>query len=308
MGITARIDAITRIPPEYRAEILPAPKSCKIELTAACNYRCSMCVKSLRSDDGEMDRALYSRLIREMRVAGVEELGVFFVGESFACKWLPDAIQEAKDIGYPYVFLTTNGSLASPEKVERCMEAGLDSLKFSVNFADDEQFKEIAQVKPSLYRRALSNIKEARRIRDIGGFHCQIYASSINFDGEQGAKMEKIMAEIAPYCDETYKLPLFGMTGASKAHGMKPTQGNPGRLDAMRPPLPCWSVTTAHITKDGTLAACCFGLGLDGSLAMADLRSTSFMDGWNSASFQALRRAHLAKDVTGTACEACAAA
>lgn len=308
MSITSRIDAITKIPPMYRHAVLPAPKSCKIELTAACNYRCGFCMKSQRPDGGEMDRALYSRLIREMRVAGVDELGVFFIGESFSCKWLPDAIREAKEVGYPYVFLTTNGSLAYPEKVRACMDAGLDSLKFSVNFADDKQFAEVTQVKPSLYRRALSNIKAARQIRDDEGYKCAIYASSIAFDGEQGDRMAAIMAEVAPYCDETYRLPLFGMGGASKAAGMKPQPGNPGRLDNMREPLPCWSVTSAHIDKDGILQACCFGQGMEGSLAMADLKTQPFMTGWNSAAFQTLRKAHLAKDVNGTGCETCVAA
>ena len=75
--ITSRIDAITRIAPEYRAEVLPAPKSVKIEITAHCNYSCSFCTKSINPSSGPMDRALYSRLLREMRDAGVEELGVF---------------------------------------------------------------------------------------------------------------------------------------------------------------------------------------------------------------------------------------
>jgi hypothetical protein len=109
--------------------------------------------------------------------------------------------------------------------------------------------------------------------------------------------------------DEHYWLPLYGMSGAAKEAGWKPKPGNPGRLDNMRSePLPCWAAfTEAHVTADGMLAACCFGTGLDGALAMADLKTISFEDGWNSAAFQMLRRAHLAKDVTGTACEACAA-
>jgi hypothetical protein len=40
---------------------------------------------------------------------------------------------------------------------------------------------------------------------------------------------------------------------------------------------------------------------------MADLTKVSFAEGWNSDKFQALRAAHLAKDVRGTACESCAA-
>lgn len=309
MGITERIDNITRIAPRYQGEIIPAPKSVKIEITATCNYECAFCVKSIRNDNGHMDRALYSRLLREMRAAGVEELGVFYIGESFTCRWLPEAIREAKEAGFPYVFLTTNGSAATPERVRACFDAGLDSLKFSINFHSAGQLAEVAKVSPRYWQRAIDNLKAARRIRDEGGYKCGIYASSIKFDGAQGEAMQAVIDDIAQFCDQTYWLPLYGMSGASKAAGWKPQPGNPGRLDAMRDPLPCWAVfTEGHITHDGKLAACCFGDGLDGGLIMADLREVDFLTGWNSVKYQHLRRAHLARDVRGTACESCAAA
>ena len=309
MSITQRIDAVTKIGEKYLGTILPAPRSVKIELTANCNYKCRFCVKSIRPDDGEMSRAFYSRIIREMRADGVEELGVFYIGESFTCKWLPEAIAEAKMIGFPYVFLTTNGSASHPDKVRACMEAGLDSLKFSINFYDKAQFADVAQVKPRLYDAAIANLKQARKIRDEGGYSTKIYASSIAFDGEQGAKMQAVVDDIRPFVDEFYWLPLYGMGGAAKEAGWKPQPGNPGRLAAMRDPLPCWSVfTEGHITKDGLMSACCFGHGVDDDMVMADLNEVSFLEGWNSAKYQALRAAHLRKDVIGTPCETCAAA
>lgn len=308
MGISDRIDAVTGIPESHRATIIPAPKSVKIEITSRCNYKCTFCVKSLRNDAADMDRSLYSRLVRECFDAGVSEWGCFYIGESFTCKWLPDAIKEAKDVGFEYVFLTTNGAAALPHIVKKCMEAGLDSLKFSLNFHSGEQLSSIAQVHESNWRRAIENLKAARRIRDEGGYKCGLYVSSIAFDGEQGKKMENVIDEVKPFVDEHYLLPLYGMSGASKAHGWKPRQGNPGRIGQLRDPLPCWAAfTEAHITADGKLAACCFGEGLDGDLVMGDLTKQSFSDAWNSADFQNLRAAHLAKDVTGTACENCMA-
>lgn len=308
MTITKRIDGITGIPVNARFEIIPAPRSVKIELTANCNYRCRFCVKSLRPDNGEMDHSFYSKVIREMRSAGVEELGVFYIGESFSCKWLPDAIKEAKEVGFPYVFLTTNGALSTPEKVKACMEAGLDSLKFSLNFYSSAQLADVAQVSERNWQKAINNLKAAKKLRDDGGYKCGLYASSISFDGEQGEKMKALVREVEPYVDEHYWLPLYGMSGASKAAGWTPKQGNPGRQGNMRDPLPCWAVfTEGHITHDGMLAACCFGDGIDGGLLMGDLKTTKFMDAWNGDAFRNLRRAHLAKDVSGTACESCAA-
>ena len=95
--ITSRIDAITAIPQPYLAAHLPAPRAVKIELTSQCNYRCGFCAHRLRMKDrGEMDRAFFERAVGEMVDAGVEELGVFYIGESFMCDWLAEAIAFAK--------------------------------------------------------------------------------------------------------------------------------------------------------------------------------------------------------------------
>src|SRR5512141_699806 len=150
--ITARIDAVTAIPITHQTTVPPPPRSVKIELTSQCNYRCGFCAHRLRlKKRGEMTWPLYTRLVGEMVDAGVKELGLFFIGESFMCEWLPEAISFAKGRGIEYAFLTTNGSLATPERVQACMEAGLDSLKFSMNNSDVAQFRAVAQVKGKLF-------------------------------------------------------------------------------------------------------------------------------------------------------------
>ena len=314
MSITARIDAVTLVDDTYRAAELPAPRSVKIEVSPRCNYRCGFC--ALRTRDCQprydMEFQLFQRVTQEMADAGVEEIGVFYLGESFMNPaLLVDCISHCKDIGIPYVFLTTNGSLATPQWLEAVFAAGLDSLKFSMNCADAEQFADIVDVKPKLFHKAVANLKQAKRIRDQGQYTCGLYASSIRYDGEQQAKMEAFLAEhVLPYVDEHYWLPLYSMgslaTQREEELGYRPTAGNQGRLGALREPLPCWSVMTeGHVTADGILSACCFDA--DSRWGMADLNTTPFMQAWNSQKFQELRRAHLRKDVTGTICEDCVA-
>lgn len=306
--ITERIDATTEIQPDYLKEVCPVPKSVKIELTSNCNYQCGFCANVDAGNKGTMDKAEYRRIVKEMRDAGVEELGLFYIGESMMVPWIAEAVQYAKEIGYPYVFLTTNGSLATPEKVEALMKAGLDSLKFSFNNSDPEQFRKITRVAPRWFGKTIENIKTARKIRDAGGYSTKIYASSIKYDGAQQERMEAAVNEILPYLDEHYWLPLysFGAQATDKENelGMKPGAGNPGRLDAMRSPLPCWAVfKEGHITRDGKMSACCFDS--DNKWEMADLNKSSFVDGWNSEAYQSLRKAHLSGNVRGTACEEC---
>ena len=315
-GITERVDAITLIPEPYRTDTPPCPRSVKIELTARCNFGCTFCGRSYRlRDQGDMDRGLFERVLRDMRAAGVEEIGLFYLGESFLCPWLEDAIAFAKqECGYPYVFLTTNGSLSTPKRLEACFRNGLDSLKFSFNYADAGQFRQIARVKPALFDAMKTNIKGARAVRDQvaaeTGRRCGLYASYIEYDGDQGARMRAAVDEITAYVDEVYALPLYNqadfVTKAERELGWKPIAGNRGRVGALREPLPCWAVfTEGHITFDGKLSACCFDH--DGRFHMGDLNTTPFMQAWQSATFRGLRAAHLKKDVTGTVCAQCVA-
>ncbi|MCC6609663.1 MAG: radical SAM protein [Burkholderiales bacterium] len=311
--ITERIDRITLLTEDYKSPTPPVPKSVKIELTARCDFQCFFCASHMRlRDKSDMPWPFFTRIVREMRDAGVEELGVFYLGESFLVPWLAEAIRYAKqECGYPYVFLTTNGRLASAERVRECMAARLDSLKFSFNFADAGQFSEVTGVKAKEYPRIVEHIKAARVARDevarLTGHRCGLYASSILYDGEQQERMKQAVEEILPHVDEHYYLPLYGQAGlTSGAKGTRPTAGNQGRIGALRKPLPCWSLfTEGHITYDGRLSACCFDH--DGRFDMGDLNSTPFVEAWHSAKFQALRKANLAENVIGTICEKCIA-
>jgi MoaA/NifB/PqqE/SkfB family radical SAM enzyme len=242
--ITERIDQTTRIPPACRRAVLPAPRSVKIEISPRCNYRCGFC--ALRTGEEQprwdMDFSLFKRITRDMREAGVEEIGVFFLGESFMNpRLLVDCVQYLKaEVGIPYVFLTSNASMAFPDAVEACMKAGLDSLKWPVNAADAAQFEQIMAVSGKLFDRALGNIAAARDVRAQKGYRTGLYASSIKYDGGQQQKMEALLeskealleSKVKPFVDQHYWLPLYPMGAFATVReaelGFKPTAGNQG--------------------------------------------------------------------------------
>ena len=307
--ITDRIDNITQIPPEYRVSDAPVPRSVKIELTGRCDFKCFFCAtgQKLRAQS-DMDFRFFERVTTEMHFAGVEELGLFYLGESFLYKRLEDAVRHASGL-FPYVFLTTNGRLAGYERVHGIMKAGLDSLKFSFNWADKRQCRDVTQV--DAFDRVVENIRNAALARDRveaeTGHRCNVYASSIQYDGDQQEKMGDAVDALRPYLDEHYWLPLYNQAGLTAgARGTVPVAGNVGRVGAIRPSLPCWAVfTEGHITFDGKLSACCFDH--DGRFDMGDLNEMSFEEAWSSEKFRKLRSAHLAEDVAGTVCESCIA-
>lgn len=312
--ITDRIDGVTLIPDAFMKTELPAPKSVKIEISPRCNYRCGFCALRTREQQpkNDMDFSLFKRITQEMKDAGVEEIGLFYLGESTVnATLLIDCLKHAKKIGFDYVFLTSNGSLADPQLVECLMRNGLDSLKWSVNAADEKQFQEVMGVSAKLFRKALYNIQCAWAIREQHGYKTGLYASSIKYDGDQHERMEALLKRsVLPFVDQHYWLPLYSMGSFAREReaelGFRPIAGNQGRLEALRDPLPCWSAfTEGHVTADGNLSACCFDA--NANWTMGNLKDQSFMDAWNSEAFQKLRAAHLKKDVRGTVCEACVA-
>lgn len=307
--ITRRIERLKNLSAEYARPAPPVPKSVKIELTARCDMQCSFCASHTRpGPKTDMRQNFFERIVTELREAGVEQLGVFYIGESFLCDWLPEAIRYAKEIcGYPYVFLTTNGRLATPTRVHQCLLAGLDSLKFTINFNSPAQLHQVTGADENQFDVIVSNLKRARWLRDcvetFTGHRCAIYASSLRYDDRQEAQMRDLAAEILPHVDEHYFLPLFGEAGNP---GPAPIGAKLAPAVKLRKPLPCWSLfTEAHITSNGRLAACC--LDHSGRFHMGDLNRVSFLDAWHSPRFQKLRDAHLRGDVSATACASCIA-
>ena len=309
--ITDKIDSITHIPPEYLRPDPPCPRSVKIELTGRCNYRCGFCALRVREVQprGDMDFEFFKKITKDMHESGVEEIGLFYLGESLMTPHLTvRACQYLKDMGVPYVLRTTNGSLATESVVRRLMDAGLDSLKFSINASDPDQFSEVMGVKSKYFDQSLNNLKRAWEIRSG---HTKLYASSIQYDGEQAERMRTLVWErIEPYVDQHYWLPLYSMgsvaTERERELGYRPTAGNQGRIGGLVNPLPCWSLMTeGHVRSDGQVSLCCFDA--DGRFQVGDLTKDSWMDIWHNDDFQRVREAHLAKDLTGTVCEECVA-
>jgi len=307
--LTSRLAGVAKISQEYLTETPPVPKSVKIEITSRCNYRCSYCaLKTRKVHSPDMDIGFFRRITTEMAEIGIQEFGVFYIGEPFTN---PHLLVECIDwlkhgLKVPYVFLTTNGALATEKIIGDCMAAGLDSLKFSVNFADEMQFLKMSGVlNYSVFQKANASLRLAHEVRVAGGYGTRLYASSIMYDREQEARMQPLLAEhILPFVDEHYWLPLFNETAAFPNRPKEQRIGNVGNYHAPVDPLPCWAVfTAAHVLVDGRMTACCHDA--TGNWAMGDLKDQSFMEAWYSDSYRELRRAHLAKNVSGTRCVNC---
>jgi len=301
--IMDRIDAHTHLSSQKSVEDPPFPDAIKIEITSRCNYNCSFCAsKRHLRQQGDMDPLFLFRILREAKKLGVREIGMFLLGESLLVPRLTEYVRYAKEqIGIEYVFLTTNGALATLDIMEPLVEAGLDSIKFSINAGTSDRYREMHGI--NAFDRVLANIRAlAARRREKRWNHTRISASSL-YDPDHRDETEALRKMLENDVDDFYLLPKYNQAGHVAGPG--DVVGNPGRYEHMVPPVPCHVLfNSAKITWNGWLTACCFDH--DRSFEIADLATTSLLDAWWHPKFRALRRAHLDDNKLNLRQSACA--
>lgn len=128
-------------------EDIQMPSSLNVELNSTCNYQCIFCPyhskhSSLEHSSSVMSVRMAKAILSEAYKLGIgrKEVGLYISGEPFLHPHLIEIIRFAKSLGFGYVYLTTNGALAFPDKIYDAIEAGLDSIRFSVNAAERETY------------------------------------------------------------------------------------------------------------------------------------------------------------------------
>ena len=292
------------IPPDFLTERPPVPKTVKIEVTNSCNLECFYCETPYnKMNKKSIDKDFLFKLLKELKALGVEKVGLFWLGEPLLNKELPEYIAFAKEIGINYVFITTNGVLASPERIERMFQSGLDSIKFSINASNRIKFKEMCG--RDAFDQVIENVKATWQIRSSAR-KPSIYASSI-FDPSNEKDFFDIHSLIAPYVDEHYPIQLYGNKKIIEcSDGYKIVKASRKDMRSLQLMLPCWPVfTLPHIGCDGRLSACYYDN--NEKFYMGDLNQKSFMEVWHSEELVNLRKKHLLENVSGSVCEHCIA-
>lgn len=125
-------------------KIVEFPKKLMLEVTNVCNNRCSFCASQVSTRKrGMIDTEFAKRVIKEAYGLGTREICMHSMGEPLLHKDLAMLTEFAKGVGYEYIYMDTNGILATPDVINPVIDAGIDSLKFSINAASAEVYKKI---------------------------------------------------------------------------------------------------------------------------------------------------------------------
>lgn len=123
------------------------------QVANVCNSRCSHCWfnadQDLRKRDGQpwMDPALMRKIIDEVaeRADPKPLIRITGTGEPFLWKSMTDILVYGAGEKKVRMAVITNGSMVTPERSKRVVDAGVEAIEFSVDAADKETYEQKAR-------------------------------------------------------------------------------------------------------------------------------------------------------------------
>ena len=284
----------------------PFPKNALIELTNACNHACVFCKNShqLRKPT-YLSFETYSLFIKQAVKLGLEEVGLYATGEPFMLKNIEKYILFAKKNGVKRVYCTTNGVLAEISKVKKCFNAGLDSIKFSINASNKEDYK-IIHGKDD-FDKVIKNLKEIYNWKKENKLSLQILGSCVVVPSMPHTKKEHFRI-FNKYFDDSMYVESTSQGGQKfdyplPENDLKKIFTSLDEVDE-KDLKPCWMVFNRyHLTAEGYLTACCVDYNLN--LVFSDINKENLIESWHNNLIKKLREKHIQKKLDNTICHSC---
>jgi MoaA/NifB/PqqE/SkfB family radical SAM enzyme len=280
-------------------EQLPLPNNMLVEITNACNLSCVFCAHyKMQRKVGMMDMDLFKNIVKQAYDGGTRKIGFYLTGEPLMNNKICEYISYAKELGYTYIYMTTNGTLADISIMKNVLATGIDSIKFSINAGTAHTY-EMIHGRNEFDNVVLNLINVSKYIKkenlDVG-----LFVSYIICKDNQN-ELEHFCETISEYVDDIQIVEAFNQGG----HMYELNDGIMVGEKRRMADVPCKMIfSRLHITYEGYLSACC--ADFDEELIIADLKETSLLKAWNSDKMIKLRKMHLCNQIpTDVMCYNC---
>lgn len=288
----------------------PVPASLNIELNNTCNQKCIFCpyhgkYAPERLEPAVLDVDFVKSLLKQAKEVGIgeKEVGFYLAGEPFIYPKLAEVIAYAKELGFKYIFLTTNGAFATPEKMREVLEAGLDSIRFSVNAPNRELYKELHGTDD--FNVVCDNIKYLHQYIQEKQNNIAVSLSCVITKKTRGIQAQ--MREIfSPYVDDIMFIPVIlsrlnNLEELKELYEMQDDENAVINTDYICPVL----FNSMYINALGQTVPCCNSY--DMKVSFTNLKENdNLLKAWHSEEYAKYRKIFLenASD-EGTLCATC---
>ena len=288
----------------FKTSTATVPKNALVELTNGCNHACVFCFNpEMTRKISSVDMNEYQGFIEAASKEGLEEVGLYSTGEPFMTKNLEEFISIAKKAGIKRVYITSNGALADLNKMIKCIDSGLDSIKFSINAGSRETYKIIHGHDD--FNKVIKNIKELYEYKNSKNLNFQIMSSFIYTDLTH-SEIEPFKEKYGKYFEDMFFQKAINQ-GGRKIDEAKKLTGNLEKLNIPKKKnyKPCSMIwNRLHFTAEGYLTACC--VDYEGDLLYKKFdKKEKIVDQFNNKKIKELRDKHLNNDLDGTICKNC---
>lgn len=268
-----------------------------LELSNACNHKCLFCAhQKMKRKVGKMAPEMVESVLRQAYDLGTREVGLYATGEPFIVPELADYVKLAKDIGYTYVYLTSNGALATPERIRAVVDAGVDSVKFSIN-APERKLYEFIHGRDD-FDTVMEHLKYLNQYRRESGRNFKIYITGI----------------LTRYTQQTREDYFEVFDGLADQIVFKNVYNQGGYMPEIDSLLKCTDDTEqfrrCNLPFDALCVTCEGYLSVENAdfenmLIVADLNKVSLKEGWYGEKMKEVRRMFLEDCLEGTLCHGC---
>lgn len=149
------------------------PWHVNVETVYGCNSSCNMCIvnKKIKRKKGVMEEKLYRKIVdavSEFRNE-IKKFDFIGLGEPLLDPNVAERILYAKKKGINGVAIATNADLLTRDKAAAILEAGVDTVIFSIDGINAETHEAIRR--GTVFKRVVDNANTIVRLRDQGGYH-----------------------------------------------------------------------------------------------------------------------------------------
>lgn len=279
----------------------------QLEVTNACNHRCIFCPNvDSRRKKTMIDYEFARRVMKECAefLGNNKKICFHMNGEPLLYKRLPELVQYSKELGYDYSFITTNGSKATEELLEKLFVCGLDSIKFSINAGSRQTYKKIHGSDD--FDNVIAAIKFSYAYRERTGLRYKIFVSCVGIKDNYD-ELTSLQQIVGKYCDELvfyYPCSYAGQEIERKNVLYQDLSDLGINTFEIIHSLPCavlWN--SINITCEGYLSLCCSES--NNRLIIEDLNLKSVKEAWLGKKMETVRAKHIRGDIHDTPCNSC---
>lgn len=269
---------------------ISAIRKLNFDVSTVCNHACNFCSnrdkRAVKARTSVIDfQRVMDNVGHHVNFNVIEEFGLSAKGEPLENKNFAEIVRLTKQhYGLPYVYISSNGSKLTPELARLVLEAGLDSIKFSINAISRDAYRVTHQ--KDEFGKVLKNLKHLIGLKKTLFPSLNILISCISNDTQ--AEIETLYQH---ELGDDYAL-LNGIWKRDLLFTPAKYCGDAGgraiTAKCNKPFDEVW------LNADGHLLMCC--MDYFSEVDLGNLLTDDFASLWNGPQMESIRAMHLAGD------------